>query len=80
MHPAGRPPHWIDLEGAVNARAVVPGALLRADNLQSLTARDVRLLIEEQALEVVLDLRTEAEVELEGPGPMTAQRRRLASA
>jgi protein-tyrosine phosphatase len=67
-------PRWIALDGAVNARAVVPGVLLRADNLQSLSRRDVRLLIDEEALEVVLDLRTDVEVELEGPGPMTAER------
>jgi len=67
------PPHWIALDGAVNARAVVPGVLLRADNLQELSPRDVRLLIEQEALEVVLDLRTDTEVELEGPGPMTAE-------
>ena len=67
-------PRWIALDGAVNARAVVPGVLLRADNLQSLTMRDVRLLVEEEALELVLDLRTDVEVELEGPGPMTAER------
>lgn len=66
-------PRWIALDGAVNARAVVPGVLLRADNLQSLSARDVRLLIEQQALEVVLDLRTDVEVALEGPGPLTAE-------
>jgi protein-tyrosine phosphatase len=66
-------PRWIDLDGAVNARAVVPGVLLRADNLQSLSARDVHLLVEEESLEVVLDLRTDVEVELEGPGPMTAE-------
>lgn len=67
-------PRWIALDGAVNVRAVVPGVLLRADNLQSLSTRDVRLLVEEEALEVVLDLRTDVEVELEGPGPMTAER------
>lgn len=54
---------------------VVPGVLLRSDNLQSLTARDVRLLVEQEALEVVLDLRTELEVELEGPGPITREPR-----
>jgi len=69
-----RSPRWIALDGAVNARAVVPGVLLRADNLQSLSARDVRLLVEQEALEVVLDLRTDVEVQLEGPGPMTAER------
>jgi protein-tyrosine phosphatase len=67
-------PRWIDLDGAVNARAVVSGVLLRADNLQSLSARDVRLLIEQEALEVVLDLRTDREVEREGPGPLTVER------
>jgi protein-tyrosine phosphatase len=67
-----RTPQWLALDGAVNARAVVPGVLLRADNLQSLSAEDVRRLIEEEALEVVLDLRTDTEVEREGPGPITA--------
>lgn len=66
-------PAWIALDGAVNARVVVPGALLRADNLQSLSARDVRTLIVEEGLEVVVDLRTDVEVELEGPGPLTAE-------
>lgn len=66
-------PRWLPLEGAVNARAVVPGVLLRADNLQSLTARDVRLLVDQEHVEVVLDLRTDAEVSQEGPGPMTRE-------
>jgi protein-tyrosine phosphatase len=66
---------WIALEGAPNARVVVPGVLLRSDNLQSLSARDVRVLVEQEALEVVLDLRTELEVELEGPGPITREPR-----
>jgi protein-tyrosine phosphatase len=64
---------WIALDGAVNARVVVPQVLLRADNLQSLSERDVRRLVEELGVEVVLDLRTDVEVELEGPGPMTAR-------
>jgi protein-tyrosine phosphatase len=68
-----RIPDWIALDGAVNARVVVPGVLLRADNLQSLSARDVRLLVQAQALEVVLDLRTDVEVQREGPGPMTSE-------
>ena len=67
-----RTPQWLDLDGAVNARAVIPGVLLRADNLQSLSAQDVRRLVDEEALEVVLDLRTDTEVEREGPGPITA--------
>jgi protein-tyrosine phosphatase len=66
-------PEWIDLEGAVNARAVVPGALLRSDNLQDLTAADVRRLLVEQQLEVVVDLRTDVEVLREGPGPLNAE-------
>jgi protein tyrosine/serine phosphatase len=68
-------PLWIELDGAVNARAVVPGALLRSDNLQSLTARDVGLLVVEYGLEVVLDLRTDVEVALEGPGPLSDEPR-----
>ena len=56
---------WIALDGAANARAVVTSVLLRSDNLQSLTARDVRVLVEQESLEVVLDLRTDLEVELE---------------
>ena len=66
---------WIALDGAANARVVVPGVLMRSDNLQSLTARDVRLLVEHHELEVVLDLRTDLEVELEGPGPITREPR-----
>lgn len=72
MSVRNRTPQWLDLDGAVNARAVVPGVLLRADNLQSLSAQDVRRLVDEEALKVVLDLRTDTEVESEGPGPMTA--------
>jgi len=66
---------WLALDGAANARVVVPGVLLRSDNLQSLTPRDVQLLIEQEALEVVLDLRADPEVEREGPGPMTRESR-----
>jgi protein tyrosine/serine phosphatase len=66
---------WIALDGAVNARVVVPGVLLRSDNLQSLTPRDVEWLVDHEALEVVLDLRTDREVELEGPGPITREPR-----
>jgi protein-tyrosine phosphatase len=67
----GHAPHWLLLEGAVNARAVVPGVLLRADNLQSLSESDMRRLVHQESLEVVLDLRTDIEVEREGPGPLT---------
>jgi protein-tyrosine phosphatase len=64
---------WITLDGAVNARVVVPGVLLRSDNLQALTVHDVRVLVDGYALEVVLDLRTEVELELEGPGPLAGE-------
>lgn len=71
---------WIALDGAVNARDVggLPtvdgrvtrsGVLLRSDNLQDLTAGDVERLLE-LGVETVLDLRTAAEVELLGPGPL----------
>lgn len=73
MGVTNRTPDWIALDGAVNARAVVPRVLLRADNLQSLSARDVRRLVGEHALETVIDLRTDVEAEREGPGPMTAE-------
>jgi protein-tyrosine phosphatase len=62
---------WLTLDGAANARIVVPGVLLRSDNLQTLTADDVERLVTEEALELVLDLRTDVEVALEGPGPIT---------
>jgi protein-tyrosine phosphatase len=66
---------WLALDGAANARVVVPGVLLRSDNLQALTSGDVRLLVEYEALEVVLDLRTDVEVAREGPGPMMSEAR-----
>ncbi|WP_338089880.1 tyrosine-protein phosphatase [Nonomuraea basaltis] len=73
---------WIDLEGAVNARDLggLPtrdgdvtrrGRIFRADNLQGLTPRDVDLLVGERELRHVVDLRSNAEVSLEGPGPLT---------
>src|SRR3954462_887919 len=72
---------FIDLDGAVNARDLgglevaggrrtASGVLLRADNLQDLSERDVALLVGELDLRVVIDLRTREEVALEGPGPL----------
>ena len=69
----GSTPLWIELDGAVNARVVVPGVLLRSDNLQGLSARDLRTLVDGHGVEIVLDLRTGNEVRLEGPGPMTRE-------
>ncbi|MEU1384960.1 MULTISPECIES: tyrosine-protein phosphatase [unclassified Nonomuraea] len=73
---------WIDLEGAVNVRDLgeLPtrdggltrrGRIFRADNLQGLTPADVSLLVSELNLRHVVDLRSTAEVNLEGPGPLT---------
>ena len=77
-------PRWVPLEGAVNVRdlgglptsgggATVRGRVLRADNLQGLTPADVRRLVDEIGLRTVVDLRTTAEVDKEGPGPLTAE-------
>jgi protein-tyrosine phosphatase len=74
---------WIELEGAVNVRdlgglpttdggAIAPGRLLRSENLQELTSADVAKLVDEIGLTTVVDLRTTAEVELEGQGPLDA--------
>ena len=74
---------WIDLEGAVNVRDVgglptqdggqtVYGRLLRSENLQELSAADVGKLVDGIGVTTVVDLRTTAEVELEGPGPLDA--------
>ena len=74
---------WVDLEGAVNVRdlgglpvegggVTAPGVLVRSDNLQGLTERDIARLVDELGVRVVVDLRTDAELELEGPGPLVA--------
>lgn len=73
---------WIELNGAVNVRDVggLPtsngvktrhGRLLRSDNLQGLTEDDVERLTGDIGVRDVVDLRTQAEVDLEGPGPLT---------
>ncbi|MCW2494833.1 tyrosine-protein phosphatase [Jatrophihabitans sp.] len=75
---------WIELEGAVNVRdlaglptedgrEVQPGRLIRSDNLQSLSAEDVVLLVDTLGVRAVADLRTSIEVSAEGPGPLTAR-------
>ena len=77
---------WIALEGAANVRdlgglplrgggTTAPGVLLRADNLQGLTARDVGHLVGDLGVRAVVDLRTDVEVELEGPGPLVREDR-----
>jgi protein tyrosine/serine phosphatase len=76
-------PLWLPLDGATNARDLgglptegaetAPHRLLRSDNLQGLTPADVRLLVDGLGLRTVVDLRTNVEVELEGPGPLTRE-------
>jgi protein-tyrosine phosphatase len=79
-------PAWIDLEGAANVRDLgglpldgggrtAGGVLVRADNLQGLTRADVERLVDDLGVRLVVDLRTGAEVELEGPGPLVADDR-----
>ena len=46
------------------------GRILRSDNLQTLSAADVRRLVGELGLREVIDLRTTAEILLEGRGPL----------
>ena len=43
---------------------------MRSDNLQDLTPGDIRHLVDDLGVRVVVDLRTNAEVELEGEGPL----------
>jgi protein tyrosine/serine phosphatase len=74
------PVTWLELGGAVNVRDVggLPtvdgrttrsGVLVRADNLQDLTPEDVDLL-RGHGVRTVLDLRTSAEHEITGAGPL----------
>ena len=71
---------WLELEGVANARDLggLPtvdgrttrhGVLLRSDNLQDLTSKDIDIL-RQHGLGTVLDLRTGAEVEITGLGPL----------
>jgi protein-tyrosine phosphatase len=75
---------WIELDGAVNVRdvgglvtadggAIRAGRLLRSDNLQDLTPRDIGVLVSGIGLRQVIDLRSDIEVDLEGPGPLTRE-------
>jgi protein-tyrosine phosphatase len=74
---------WIELEGAVNVRdlgglptsdggAIVPGRLLRSENLQELSPADVARLVDEIGLTTVVDLRSTNEVAIEGAAPLDA--------
>jgi protein tyrosine/serine phosphatase len=74
---------WIELEGAVNVRDVggmpteegrktVEARLLRGDNLQELSASDIERLVRDLGVTTVVDLRSSAELESEGPAPLDA--------
>jgi protein-tyrosine phosphatase len=78
---------WIDLQGLANLRDVgdlptvdggkiIPGRLLRSDNLQTLTPSDIDQLLG-LGLTDVVDLRSDYERELEGPGPLARSAVRL---
>jgi protein-tyrosine phosphatase len=72
---------WVRLDGTTNTRDLgglpttdggrtAAGRILRSDNLQTLSRDDVRRLVDEIGLRQVIDLRTTAEVLLEGRGPL----------
>ncbi len=74
---------WIELEGAVNVRDLgdlptqdgrqtARGRLLRADNLQELSASDVAKLVRDIGVTTVVDLRSPNELKAEGPAPLDA--------
>jgi protein-tyrosine phosphatase len=77
-------PDWIDLDGTANTRDVgglpttdggriASRRLLRSDNLQDLSAEDVRRLIDDYGVRTVADLRADIEIRAGGPGPMTRE-------
>src|SRR3984957_9947278 len=77
-------PDWIDLDGTANTRDVgglptIAGRptgsrrLLRSDNLQDLSAKDVRRLVDDYGVRTVADLRADIEVRAGGAGPMTRE-------
>jgi protein-tyrosine phosphatase len=72
---------WVRLDGTTNTRDLgglpttdggrtVAGRILRSDNLQTLTEDDVARLVGDIGLREVIDLRTTAEILLEGRGPL----------
>jgi len=78
---ATRADRWLHLDGTTNTRDLggLPtvdggrtafGRILRSDNLQTLSPADVRTLVTGVGLTEVVDLRTTAEILLEGRGPL----------
>jgi len=76
-----RTDRWVRLDGVANMRDLgglptadggrtLPGRILRSDNLQTLTDEDVARLRSDFGLREVIDLRTTAEILLEGRGPL----------
>jgi protein tyrosine/serine phosphatase len=76
-----RTDRWLRLDGTANTRDLgglpttdggrtASGRILRSDNLQTLSDADVHRLVEEIGLREVVDLRTTAEILLEGRGPL----------
>ncbi|MCZ2821742.1 tyrosine-protein phosphatase [Modestobacter sp. VKM Ac-2977] len=76
-----RTDRWLHLDGTTNTRDLggLPttdggttqfGRILRSDNLQTLSGADVATLVEEVGLTEVVDLRTTAEILLEGRSPL----------
>jgi protein tyrosine/serine phosphatase len=76
--------NWIPLQGAVNARdvgglptadggAVRAGVLIRSASLGHLTEADVRHLVGDLGVRRVVDLRTDIEVDRDGPGALHSQ-------
>jgi protein tyrosine/serine phosphatase len=76
-----RTDRWLHLHGTTNTRDLggLPtvdggqtafGRVLRSDNLQTLSEADVRTLLEEVGLTEVVDLRTTAEILMEGRSPL----------
>ncbi len=72
---------WLPLQGTANTRdlgglplvgggTTVPGRVLRSDDLQELTDDDVAALVHELGVTDIVDLRTSAEVRMEGRGPL----------
>jgi protein-tyrosine phosphatase len=75
------PLRWLALDGPVNfrdlggyrttdGREVRHGLVFRADSLHTMTDEDVRRVVDEHGVGVVVDLRTAAEVDLIGVGPI----------